>query len=271
MNTFFRGWVKVCAVGICLSALSSCLTTTEKKIIDPPWRPTVDPTAATTSNKPPIGQIAPLYFSKDSIPVIDGNYSEWEGLTGVNSRVMVYGGLFNPKDTDGHFVVRTDGVNLYLFAVITDDDPGVNLLPAPQGWRGDSIEFFFGTDTLYHTFYKNTDKRVRIVPRSKTVKNAYEVCVNDSTVPNDSIKAAIVYSDSGYRIEAAIPLSLLNAKQLKNRQKVRMEFQINDADGGKERSRLVHWMSEKDVSYMDASTWGDGKVVPLADAQKAGE
>ena len=86
-----------------------------------------------------------------------------------------------------------------------------------------------------------------------------------------AIKAAIVYGDAGYRIEAAIPVSLLNAKPLKNGQKVRLEFQINDADGGKERSRLVHWMSEKDAAYMDASTWGDGRVVPLSDALKGGK
>jgi hypothetical protein len=42
-----------------------------------------------------------------------------------------------------------------------------------------------------------------------------------------------------------------------------MEFQINDADDGKERSRLVHWMSQEDKTYMDASTWGDGKVIAL--------
>lgn len=271
MKTKIQGTLKVCALIFSAIAFSSCLTTMEKKIIDPPWRPTVDPNAASTSNKPPVGQIAPMYFSKDDIPAIDGNFAEWEGIPGVNTRVMVYGGLFDPKNSDGLFVTRTDGANIYLYADILDDDPGVNMLPAPQGWRGDSIEFFFGTDTMYHTFYKNTDKRVRIVPKSKTVKSAYEVCVNDSTVPNDSIKAAIVYGEKGYKIEAAIPLSLLNAKQLKNKQKVRLEFQINDADGGKERSRLIHWMSEKDVSYMDASTWGDGRVLPLADAKKGVE
>lgn len=251
-------------------ALTSCLTTTEKKIMDPPWKPSANASAAGAINKPPVGQIAPVYFSKSGIPAIDGTYSEWEGLAGVNSRVMVYGGLFDPANSDGHFVVRTDGAYLYLFADIADDSANVNLLPAAQAWRGDSIEFFFGTETLYHTFYKSTDKRIRIIPKSKTNKFAFDLSVNDVSVQSDDLKAAVVFTDKGYRIEAAIPLSLLNAKALKLNQKVRMEFQINDADNGKERSRLIHWMSEKDVSYMDASTWGDGKVVALPDVAQAG-
>ena len=57
--------------------------------------------------------------------------------------------------------------------------------------------------------------------------------------------------------------SLLSIKKLKPKQKVRGDFQINDADDGKERSRLIHWNSGKDNTYVDASSWGDGLVVDL--------
>ncbi|WP_304226239.1 sugar-binding protein [Gracilinema caldarium] len=252
-------------IGSALSVLllGSCLTITEKQIIPPPWRPAPVEGADGISGKPPVGQIAPVYYSANEIPQIDGNFSEWEGLGGVYTRVMVYGGLVNPKNTDGHFVVRTDGKNLYLFADITDDDPMVNPFPAPQAWRGDSVEFFFGTDTSPHKFYKNTDKRLRFVPKSKTNPRQVEISINDQTVSIPDLQAAFVYRDSGYQLEAKIPLSALNNNPLKMGQKVRLEFQINDADEGKERSRLVHWMSQEDKSYMDASTWGDGKVQAL--------
>ena len=98
--------------GLCALLLSSCLTITEKQIIPPPWRPAPVEGVEGFDGKPPIGQIAPVYFSTTEVPQIDGNFSEWEGLKGVYTRVMVYGGLFNPKNTDGHFVVRTDGENL---------------------------------------------------------------------------------------------------------------------------------------------------------------
>ena len=45
----------ILASAVCL--LSSCLTTTEKKIIDPPWRPAPETAANGISSKPPIGQI----------------------------------------------------------------------------------------------------------------------------------------------------------------------------------------------------------------------
>jgi hypothetical protein len=250
-------------------AAVSCLTTTEKKIMDPPWKPSAESVEASASNKPPVGQVAPVYFSKEAVPEIDGNFAEWEGLKGVNARVMVYGGLYNAENTSGHFILRTDGPNLYLFADIGDESANANSLPAAQAWRGDSVEFFFGTETLYHTFYKNSDRRVRIIPKNRTNKSAFDLSFNDVSNSGGDVKAAIVFSGSGYRVEAKIPLALMNAKALKIGQKLRCEFQINDADNGKERARLVHWMSEKDVSYMDASTWGDGRVVPLSggDAQ----
>lgn len=250
-------------VGASVVLCASCLTMNEKKIIDPPWRPAQVDAAEAELAKPPIGQVAPVYFSKSDVPSIDGDFAEWEGLEGVHTRVMVYGGLLNRVNTDGAFVLRTDGTTLYLFADIIDDDPGTNQLPAAQAWRGDSIEFFFGTDTSRHTFYKATDKRMRIIPKSKTAKGSFDVALNDVSVKSDELKAAVVYSDAGYKIEAAIPVSLLGINPLKNKQRVRCEFQINDADNGKERSRLVHWMSDKDASYMNAGTWGDGKVVPL--------
>lgn len=145
----------------------------------------------------------------------------------------------------------------------------MNKFPVAQAWRGDSIEFFFGTDTSNHKFYKNTDKRVRIVPTNKANKFAYEIGINDVAVQSTEIKVAVVFNDTGYEIEAALPFSLMNIKELKVGQKIRADFQINDADGGKERTRLIHWNSPKDNTYLDASSWGDGKVVSLPETRDA--
>ena len=79
----------------------------------------------------------------------------------------------------------------------------------------------------------------------------------------ENIKAAVVYSEHGYKVEAAIPFSLLGITKLKIGQPVRGDFQINDADNGKERSRLVLWNSVKDNPYADASVWGNGIVAAL--------
>ena len=247
--------------GLLMTSLSSCLAINAKKIIEPPYYPPEEAFADAGEKE----KNFKVYYSSSKSPVIDGEFKEWEGLDGIHVRRMVYGGMFNPENTDGFFKVRADDAYLYIYADIIDDQPQENKFPAPQGWRDDSIEFFFGTDTGYHTFYRNTDHRVRIVPQSKANKTAYDVSLNDVSM-NGSIKAAIVYSETGYTIEAAVPFSLLSIKKLKPKQKVRGDFQINDADDGKERSRLIHWNSGKDNTYVDASSWGDGVVVDLAEA-----
>jgi len=251
--------------GLLSVILSSCLTVNAKKIIEPPYFPPEEAFADAGEQE----KNFKVYYSSSNSPVVDGEFAEWEGLEGIRVRRMVYGGMFNPQNTDGLFKVRADDSFVYIYADILDDEPQENKFPAPQAWRDDSIEFFFGTDTGYHTFYKPTDHRVRIVPQSKTNKTAYDVSVNDVSM-SGSIKAAVVYREHGYTIEAAVPFSLLSIKKLKPKQKVRGDFQINDADGGKERSRLIHWNSSKDNTYLDASSWGDGIVVELPDSQEAG-
>lgn len=247
---------------------TSCLTVNQKKIIDPPYHPpVVENNFDAGENEKQIN----VYYSVDNKPVIDGNFSDWENLDGIHTRKMVYGGLFNPENTDGLFKLRASDDTLYLYAEVLDDDPEINTFPAPQAWRGDSIEFFFGTDTSIHSFYKNTDKRVRIVPKSKTNKNEYDICINDVTMSNKELKVAIVFSDKGYSIEAALPFSLMMIKGLKPKQSIRAEFQINDADDGKERSRLIHWQCSKDNTYLDTTGWGDGKIVPLPSQNASSE
>lgn len=239
--------------------LSSCLTVNAKKIVEPPYVP-----EETEAGAPAVKEdMSYFYYSEEDIPEIDGNFAEWEGLEGVHANQMVYGGSFNPSNADGYFIVRTDGENLYVFADITDDDPNTNNLEAAAAWRGDGIEFFFGTDTSKHTFYKDSDVRVRVIPRSKTNRFDVGVGINDAAVSSDEIKVAAVYSAKGYKVEGKFPLSLLTGKSLSLKQKVRCDFQINDADNGKERTGLLHWNSPNDNTYADPSSWGNGKVIPL--------
>ncbi len=238
---------------------TSCLTVNAKKIIEAPYVPE----AVEGVQNVEVEKIATAYFSEDDVPVIDGNFAEWSGLEGVHTRQQIYGGMFNPKNADGFFTLRTDGENLYLYADITDDDAGINTNPAPQAWRADSIEFFFGTDTGKHTTYKATDVRVRIIPRSFTDIFDVGIGLNDEEIVNPDIKVACVFTENGYKVEGKFPLSVLGGKMLKNGQKFRADFQINDADGGKERTGLLHWNSTGDNTYADPSSWGNGKVIAL--------
>lgn len=251
--------ILLAASALCAFTMTSCLTVNAKKIVEAPYVPA--PVAGVDLGE--VETLSKVYFSKENVPTIDGNFSEWKGLEGVHTRKQVYGGAFNPVNADGLFVCRTDGDNLYLYADITDNDAGVNTYAAGQAWRGDSVEYFFGTDTSKHTSFKATDFRVRIAPRSKTDKFDVLVALNDNEIQSSDVKVAIVYDQKGYKVEGVFPLSLFGGKTLKLNQKVRADFQINDADDGKERTGLLHWNCAEDNTYANPSGWGDGKVVAL--------
>lgn len=239
--------------------LSSCLTVNAKKIVPPPYTPPKVEGVKVGEKE----SLSKVYYSTSSFPKIDGLFEEWQNLDGVHTHEQVYGGLLDPKNADGFFVVRTDGENLYIYADVTDNDAGVNAYEAGQAWRGDSVEFFFGTDTSKHNSFKESDVRVRIIPRSKTDKFDVSIGINDQEVQSDDIKAAVVYGEKGYQVEAKFPLSILSNKPLKLNQNLRFDFQINDADGGKERTGLLHWNSPNDNTYADPASWGNARVVAL--------
>lgn len=249
-----------CLGAVSLLGFTSCLTVNAKKVVEAPYMP--EPVQKVQTAVEVESEFL-IHFSKTDKPVIDGNFDEWANLDGIHVRRMVYGGTFNPENADGLFVYRSDGEYLYLYADITDDDARTNNYEISQAWRGDSIELFFGTDLSAHKFYKPTDVRVRIASNSKDDIFDVKVGINDVLTNNQDIKVAWVFTDTGYKIEAALPFSAIGGKAIKAKDRVRGDFQINDADGGKERIGLIHWNSKADNTYLDASSWGNGRVVPL--------
>ena len=259
-----------------LTVLSGCVTSYPKHVMDPPWIPAESAAEdGGVGMRPDPDTQVPVYFSKTDVPVIDGTFDEWSGLDGPLTRLVVYGGGHVPEDAEAFFVVRTDGINLFIYSRVSDDLPHENFLPGSMAWRADTPEIFFGTATAKHRKYQKGDNQIRLVPRSKEDMMEVDIVINQRTVgaymtsgqEGAIFAAAAKYSDSGYEIEAAIPLSLMMIDELKPGRKVRCDFQINDADET-ERDRMVHWMSEKDTPWFDPSVWGNGIVVELPETRK---
>ncbi|OQX29637.1 MAG: hypothetical protein B0D92_02645 [Spirochaeta sp. LUC14_002_19_P3] len=258
------------------TALAGCVTNYPKAVMEPPWVP-AEPAGGEgeAEGRPDPDTQVPVYFSSSDLPLIDGNFSEWGGLDGPLTRLAVYGGRHVPEDAEAFFVLRTDGVNLYIYCRASDDITHENFLPGSMAWRGDTPELFFGTALGKHKKYQTGDNQIRLVPRSKENMENVDIVVNQRTVDGYMVSgqegavfgAAAVYSETGYQIEAAIPLSLLSIDALAPGRKVRLDFQINDADET-ERDRMIHWMSDKDTPWFDPSVWGDGIVVELPDTRK---
>ena len=194
-------------------------------------------------------------------PKIDGNFSDWEGLEGSTTTKVVFEGQHPAGDGVGFFVLRSDNKNLFVYADVFDVTPHEVDLPAPIAWRDDSVEIYIGTRTDPHQKLEKDDNHIRIAPVSKDDITAFSLSVNDVEV-TDQCEAAVVYNDKGYTIEARIPLQLLLIKKFSVNQKIRVEYQVNNA-AKIERDREMHWMSPKDDPYYDASVWGDAVVLPL--------
>lgn len=243
---------------VLMSALlfTGCLTTTARVPVPPPRVVEVD--EAIQQYDPPVGEVAPVFWLDEPF-VVDGDISKWNGLVTALPRVMVYGGSYNPDITSGEFTLATDGEQLFMLANIRDNVPNENLFSPGLAWRGDSVEIFIGTETGTHTRYVPGDNQIRLVPVSKTDSSAFRAAVNDVEMTSQ-MQGHVEFHDHGYIIEASVPLDVLNISSLRPGQRIRVEFQINDADRG-ERERMVHWMSPADDVYYDPSAWGDGIVV----------
>lgn len=203
-----------------------------------------------------------LYLGSTA-PVIDGLGDDWQGLQGTAPRYFVYGKPQGTQDPAAVFVYRSDNRFLYVWAEVIDSTANENELPAPLAWRGDSVEVYMGIDTSNHERYVRTDNQIRLVPVSRTAEVTFGASVNDRIVDTErDVKGVTVFTETGYRIEAAIPLRLLQIKEFKVGQAIRVEFQINDARTG-EREALVHWSSKSDNTYFYPPAWGDGVVEAL--------
>jgi hypothetical protein len=250
---------------------SACVTNYPFDVMDPPWIPEDGDNSSAVeideSLLPDERDEFPVFFSSDDRPRIDGDFSEWQGLDGALTRRPVYGGNHDPSDAEGFFVLRTDGVRLYIYARVSDDVPNANSLSGSLAWRGDTVEVFFGDVTARHTGYLEGDNQIRLVGRDLEGPLT-DIVVNQATLnPTAGLAAHTVFHEKGYEVEASIPLNLLGIDGLSPGQRVRGDFQVNDADET-ERDRLVHWFSPEDVGYFDPSSWGNGRVVELPEERK---
>lgn len=138
--------------------------------------------------------------------------------------------------------VLWDDDNLYVYATVKDavlDKTGA------QTHEQDSLEVFIDEDNGKTASYGEDDKQYRINYNN-------EQSFNGKKCLAENVKSATKTIDGGYVVEAAFKWTDIKPA---NGTKIGLEFQINDAKGGK-RIGTLSWYDETGMGWSDSNVYG---------------
>lgn len=204
------------------------------------------------------------------VPVIDGVFGDWSGVPGIETEVDVLGGRYDEKDAHAAMAVSTDGRLVWFYLRVDDDEVEDNRLSADQAYLGDSIDIFFSLrPSGLRRAPGDAERQIRVIPRRDSEFENALITLNGREYRH-IIPHRLVYSETGFSVEFAVPLLLLSEKRdMRPGRKLQVSLQYNDSDG-KGRDRILHWVNPEDSSWRDFSSWGRGEVLsPDRNAQEA--
>lgn len=175
---------------------------------------------------------------------IDGNVNEEEW--GIASAMV---------DEKNKLFVRYDDTHLYIAAQVIDLHPFNNKFDDSEIWNGDAIEFSIGMNPeadINRTRYLLSDYQIGI----KCVENAYVWnWKTKSRIVSAEVKTLL--TDSGYNLEAKIPLVALGNFKIEAGKKYGFEFALDNGDTTGKRIKQDRWASSHQEGFnLDPSLWG---------------
>ncbi|GIJ79114.1 endo-1,4-beta-xylanase [Micromonospora phaseoli] len=178
-------------------------------------------------------------------PVIDGTVDGvWAQAGAVTTDKEVSG-------TDGATAkVRTlwRDQTLYVLAEVTDPVVDVS---GSDPWTQDSVEIYVDAGNAKNGSYRYDDTQIRI-----SADNVVSFGTGDEAFQAGRLASAVVRTDTGYTVEAAI--SLLEYGGLDTFHG--LDFQVNDASDGA-RTAIRNWAEPNGVGYQTTARWGVGRLV----------
>ncbi|MFA5339014.1 MAG: sugar-binding protein [Candidatus Omnitrophota bacterium] len=190
---------------------------------------------------------------------IDGDLSDWK-LPKFGKDQVAYLAKGSAK-----FYLLYDGENLY-FAADVKDDAVIGNQRGVDIWRDDAVEFWLdakGDADIFNNMPFNPGcYQIDFAPLTKDGGPGVYVYRNINTRPvADAIKAASRISkgteDSGYVIEAAIPIQAITGLEMKDGKVLGVNFSLSDKDSASGEWKHMIWSGQKED---DATQWGKLKV-----------
>ena len=199
----------------------------------------------------PEGAARERYYAAYPLPVtLDGETSDWERVP----RVVL------PAEGEAvmQFAAAADEARLYFLAEVTDDNI-ISGTHADYYWNEDSVEFYVNaTQELELANYEPGVAQITIPPLN--MGGAASAPVLGGMLNGlEGVEAVVVATDSGYLVEAAVPLeSNVWSIDPAHGNMIGFQVHLNGASTGSRDSKLI-WSAKDtaDVSYLHPNVFGE--------------
>ena len=198
---------------------------------------------------------------------LDGNLDDWPSVVSWHKVPCTRGTQPAPDDKDAsyEFACVADADFLYVAFKVYDDTKVVDENTGCDVWKDDSVEVYIDGGNEKAKAYDANDSQVTIGRDNiggDINKPKLGGCVGALQGPTTGAKAAVVDTDYGWAVEAALPFATWKITP-KDGLVIGFNTHLNDDDDKGERDHKLIW-SEKDIadsSWSDPSVFGELKFV----------
>jgi photosystem II stability/assembly factor-like uncharacterized protein len=202
-------------------------------------------------------------------PVIDGILDEWtETRYDIGSVTYGKGEWTGNADLSGKAMFAWDETYLYLAARVYDDIHAQNAI-GEDIFLGDGIEFLLDRNVPADYYTQNLssdDYQLGIsagAPADMSNSDSKAVLPEDylwypkaSEGPRDEVEIGVFYTDDGYKIEAAIPWTMLGITPARG-QHYGFAFSVSDNDNPSKNIQQTLMTTVPTRVLTDPTSWGD--------------
>lgn len=219
------------------------------------------PTKSNPDQQAPDAVPGVIYYAAYPISiVIDGEANDWERIP----RGIIDSGPTVPQDNDTTmtFAAAADETNLYFLAEVTDSQVSYGTHdPATAWYQEDSVEFYLNTTgDLTITAYQPGVAQIGIMAANIDNDNPEAPIIGGSNSDTLQVKAIVVKTDTGYLVEASVPL-ITDAWTIELTQGAVLGFQVHlngsrTPDADRDTKLIWSLLDTLDQSYSNPSLFG---------------
>lgn len=210
-----------------------------------------EPDVILTGEKAP-ERVSEKVTAQYGTPAIDGEPDElWDSVPETRMINAAHG----DHGASGVFKTMWDENNLYALVTVTDSDLDDT---SENAHEQDSVEFFINESHQKLDGYEEGDAQYRV-----NYKNVQSF--GSGTPDTENFNTAVKLTDTGYIVEAAIPLKMIQGKV---GTVVGFDVQINDSHGSGVRDYILKWSDPSDNTWSSLEEIGDVEFAGAADGGK---